>query len=117
MPRMKFNRVAAYKTTDGKILTDRAEYVAHERQLAFGAKIDALVAEKLPTCFTSVEEYNSGDDEPVGKYAVNADGMRKFVLDNADALRNILTGKSTVKRTRTKKAAVKTAEQPVAAAA
>lgn len=83
---MKIKRIHAYQTTDGQLIVDREKYLAHERNLAFGAAVRGLVEENV--------------DEG---YQLDANGISNLILNNADSLRAILSGKA--KRARRSKAA------------
>jgi hypothetical protein len=83
---IKINRVQAYKTTDGQLMTDRDAYLAHERKLAFGEKIASMVSENF--------EKHSLEIDGTSERVMGQDELNAFILNNADTLRLILNGKT-----------------------
>lgn len=99
MTTIKLNRVKAYRTTDGILMEDREAYLAHERQLKFGAQIKTLL-----------EDSFVGEDDHPDNINLGLDEALKFIVDNADKLRDILTGKK--KRARAVKKVAPVVDQP-----
>jgi uncharacterized protein (DUF1778 family) len=67
---------AQYETSDGKVFEDKGEASKHQTMLDRRSKIEALIKAQL--------EYISSDADGYADY------IAQFILDNADALREIL---------------------------
>jgi hypothetical protein len=77
--------VASYETTDGKTFTDKTEAAKHQANLKRLDLIEDAVFEKLLKRWAD-DKFNQFS--PIPNVSVNQ--IANFILDNADALREIL---------------------------
>lgn len=87
--KIAINRVQVYKTSDGILIENREKFLAHERQLAFGDKVKALVESKVDALFSETSSPSKFLDKSE---------ITQLIMDNADELRTILTGKVKIAR-------------------
>ncbi|CAG9229277.1 hypothetical protein [Burkholderia vietnamiensis] len=80
-------RIAAYQTTDGRTFDDKDAAKKHQTELDRVGKIEALVKAEFAPGVNNAESFTYLDEVTVG-------GVALFILNNADALREILPKKA-----------------------
>ncbi|KVH64448.1 hypothetical protein WS89_03970 [Burkholderia sp. MSMB1072] len=80
-------RIAAYQTTDGRTFDDKLDAKKHQIELDRREKVESLVKAKFAELGTPADSSTYLDEVTVGDIAL-------FILNNADALREILPKKA-----------------------
>jgi hypothetical protein len=80
--------VASYQTTDGQVFEDKAEAVKHQADLDRVRKVAELVDTKAGLYAATVTRNGDSVIEHWGTFDFGS--IARFIIDNADALREIL---------------------------
>lgn len=89
MAQPKLNKITAYQADDGKVFTDKAEYLEYQRKLKCMGGIRA-VADRI-------NHVSYACDELGGNCVVNAEQLADFMFENASDIMLALQGKFEVK--------------------
>lgn len=98
MAREKLNRVSVFRTSDGKLIEKREEYLAYERKLKYGKAIEEIV---------------DGGFDARGASVLSTSEVAELILEASDKLRALLVDQSSKTKRRPRKQKV----EAVAAAA
>lgn len=88
MAQPKLNKIVAYQADDGKIFTDKAEYLEHQRKLKSMDGIRA-VANRIEGDYA----YNHGGDYGNNVFVLDADQLADFLFENSADVIAALQGK------------------------
>jgi len=79
-------RISAYQATDGKIFNDKNECREYQAQLNI---VDGVKA--IANRINGDPEYINDD---TGGYFLNSDQLARFILENGNDIKNVLSGKA-----------------------